>query len=83
MIYLTIAIVLGIIILIMAFIALYHRNLKVAILAAGVVSLFASIVYLLLDAPDVALTEAAIGSGLTTVIFFYVLNKIQRNDAEK
>ncbi|MBN1199246.1 MAG: DUF4040 domain-containing protein [Bacteroidales bacterium] len=83
MIYLIISIVLGIIILIMAFIALYHRNLKVAILSAGVVSLFASILYLLLDAPDVALTEAAIGSGLTTIIFFYVLNKIQRNDAEK
>lgn len=83
MIYLIISLVLGIIILIMAILALYHRNIKVAILAAGVVSLFASILYLLMDAPDVALTEAAIGSGLSTIIFFYVLNKIQRNHAEK
>ena len=83
MIYLTISIVLGMIMLIMAFVALYHNNLKVAILSAGVVSLFASILYLLLSAPDVALTEAAIGSGLSTVIFFYVLYKIRRKNAEK
>ena len=83
MIYLTISIVLGVIMLIMAFVALYHRSIKVAILSAGVVSLFASILYLLLAAPDVALTEAAIGSGLSTIIFFYVLNQIRRKDAEK
>lgn len=83
MIFLTISIVLGVIMLIMAFVALYHRNIKVAILSAGVVSLFASILYLLLAAPDVALTEAAIGSGLSTIIFFYVLNQIRRKDAEK
>jgi len=83
MIYLIISIVLGTIMLIMALVALYNRSIKVAILSAGVVSLFASILYLLLDAPDVALTEAAIGSGLSTIIFFYVLNQIRRKDAEK
>lgn len=75
-----IAIVLGILSLTAGFIALHHENLTVGIIATGLVSLFASILFLLLAAPDVAMTEAAIGSGLTTVIFFYVLNKIrQRN----
>ena len=41
-----------------------------SILAAGLVSLLASIQFLLLAAPDVAMTEAAIGSGLTTFLFF-------------
>ena len=63
--------------LIMAGIAIYHKKLVTSIIAAGVVSLFASILYLLLAAPDVAMTEAAIGSGLSTIIFFYVLNKIR------
>ena len=32
----------------------------------------------LLAAPDVAMTEAAIGSGLTTFLFFFVLGRIRR-----
>jgi len=74
-----IALILALAILLMAVIAVYNKKLVVAIVAAGVVSLFASVLYLLLSAPDVAMTEAAIGSGLSTIIFFYVLNKIRKN----
>lgn len=80
MINLLIAIIIGILILIMAIIAIHHKSLVVGIIAAGAVSLFASILYLLLAAPDVAMTEAAIGSGLSTIIFFYVLNKIKKQN---
>lgn len=80
MINLLIAIVIGILILIMAIVAIHNKNLIVGIIAAGAVSLFASILYLLLAAPDVAMTEAAIGSGLSTIIFFYVLNKIKKQN---
>lgn len=66
--------------ILMALVAVHHRSLKVAIIASGIVSLFSSILFLLLAAPDVAMTEAAIGSGLTTIIFFYVLNKIQKSN---
>ncbi len=76
--YIFVSILLGIVMIIAAIMAVHHKNLKIAIIAAGVVSLFASILYLLLAAPDVALTEASIGSGLSTVIFFYVLNKIRK-----
>lgn len=79
--YVLIAIFLAIVMLIMAIIAIQNDKLVVAIIATGVVSLFASVLYLLLAAPDVAMTEAAIGSGLSTVIFFYVLNKIRKNNA--
>lgn len=81
MIYIILSIFLGLFILVMATIAVHNNNIKVAIIAAGVVSLFSSILYLILAAPDVAMTEAAIGSGLSTVIFFYVLNKIRKNNA--
>ena len=79
--YIFIAIFLAIVMLVMAIIAVHNKKLVVAIIAAGAVSLFASVLYLLLAAPDVAMTEAAIGSGLSTVIFFYVMNKIRKNDA--
>ncbi|HAF28169.1 MAG TPA: hypothetical protein DCG75_03885 [Bacteroidales bacterium] len=74
------AIFLGILIIVLAIMAVLNKNIVVAIIAAGAVSLFASVLYLILAAPDVAMTEAAIGSGLSTIIFFYVLNKINRQN---
>ncbi len=53
------------------------RRLPIAILSAGLVSLLTSIQFLLLAAPDVAMTEAAIGSGLTTFLFFFVLGRVR------
>jgi uncharacterized MnhB-related membrane protein len=56
------------------------RSLGISILAAGLVSLLASVMFLLLHAPDVAMTEAAIGSGLTTFLFFFVLGRVRRGE---
>ena len=69
----------------MAFYAIYAKKLSIAIISTGVLSLLASVLFLIMAAPDVAMTEAAIGSGLTTVIFFYVLKKIskKRTDEKK
>jgi uncharacterized MnhB-related membrane protein len=49
----------------------------IAILSAGLISLLASVLFLFLAAPDVAMTEAAIGSGLTTFLFFFVLGRVR------
>ncbi len=74
------AVIFGLVMLILAGIAVFHKNLKISVIAAGVIGLFASVLYLLLAAPDVAMTEASIGSGLTTIVFFYVLNKIRKSN---
>jgi uncharacterized MnhB-related membrane protein len=60
-----------------ALVAIRATRLPIAILAAGLVSLIASILFLVLAAPDVAMTEAAIGSGLTTFLFFFVLARVR------
>lgn len=65
-----------------AILALTTKKTAVAILAAGVISLFASIFFLVLASPDVAMTEAAIGAGLSTFLFFVILRKTEQN-AEK
>ena len=57
-----------------------RRSLGISILSAGLVSLLASVMFLLLAAPDVAMTEAAIGSGLTTFLFFFVLGRVRRGE---
>jgi uncharacterized MnhB-related membrane protein len=51
------------------------KNLLAALVSAGLASLHAAVCYLLLGAPDVAMTEASIGSGLSTIIFLYAIHK--------
>ena len=40
-------------------------------------SVVMSIVWLLLEAPDLALTEAAVGAGITSVLFFLTIRRIK------
>jgi uncharacterized MnhB-related membrane protein len=63
--------------LIAALVAVRDRGVPVAILAAGLVSLMAAVLFLILASPDVAMTEAAIGSGLTTFLLFFVLGRVR------
>jgi len=37
-----------------------------------------SILWLILNTPDVAITEAAIGAGVTSILFFAVISKTKR-----
>ena len=60
-----------------ALVAIKGKSLPIAILASGLVSLVASVVFLIMASPDVAMTEAAIGSGLTTFLFFFVLARVR------
>lgn len=59
------------------------KNTASIIVASGLVSLFASIFFLVLASPDVAMTEAAIGAGLTTFLFFVVLLKTEKSHDKK
>ena len=71
------SVVLVIAMIVTALVAISERRLSIAILSAGLVSLIASVMFLLLAAPDVAMTEAAIGSALTTFLFFFVLGRVR------
>jgi energy-converting hydrogenase B subunit D len=41
-------------------------------------SLIMAVLWLLLAAPDIALTEAAIGAGVTTILFLTVISRTRR-----
>ena len=58
--------------------AVTKRDLIVATVATSVISLILSLFYFLLQAPDVALTEAAIGVALTTIIFVVTIKNTKR-----
>ena len=64
-----------------AVVAVRGTSTAIAILASGLVSLVASVLFLILASPDVAMTEAAIGSGLTTFLLFFVLGRVRSGEA--
>ena len=49
------------------------KNLVVAVMLLGIFSLLLAVNFFLLDAADVALTEAAVGAGISTVLFLGAL----------
>ncbi len=78
-IFLTILIIIGALILVGAAIfAVHKRDLVLATVATSVISLILSAFYFILQAPDVALTEAAIGVALTTIIFIVTIKNTKR-----
>jgi len=70
------AISLGSMMLSAAVVVLFVRDLLSAIIITGFVSLSASALFLLMDATDVAVTEASIGAVLATLIFLWGRGKI-------
>ena len=51
-------------------------NMIAAVVAASVVSLALTVIFALLKAPDVAMTEAAIGAGLSSLILAIGLKRL-------
>lgn len=62
-------------ILVSGILAICLENHLSAMISGGLASLFAAVCYVLLGAPDVAMTEASIGSGLSVLIFLYAIRR--------
>ncbi len=60
--------------------AIVQKDLLYAVIATGVISLVLTALFYLLQAPDVALTEAAIGVALTTIIFIITIRNTVRHE---
>lgn len=55
------------------------KDLLGAVILFMVYSLFMAILWQQLAAPDIAITEAAIGSGVTTILFVLTLRRLRKN----
>ncbi|NOQ92213.1 MAG: DUF4040 domain-containing protein [Flavobacteriaceae bacterium] len=82
MIYIILLIVLAVLLLAAAVYSIMHRDLLFAVMGTGIVSVILSLFFYLLQAPDVALTEAAIGIALTTIIFIITIRNTSRDEDE-
>lgn len=52
------------------------RNLLNSIIIYMSFSLVMSVIWILLESPDLAITEAAVGAGVTSILFIITLKKI-------
>ena len=59
------------------------RDVLGAIIAFATYSLGIAVIWVVLQAPDVALTEAAVGAGVTTVLFLLTIAKTVRPSGER
>lgn len=60
----------------------FSKNLLNSILIYMSFSLVMSIMWVCLESPDLAITEAAVGAGVTSLLFFATLKKIQAINLE-
>ncbi len=65
-----------------AILACHFEKLLSAVIALGVTGVFAAASFLLLHAPDVAISEAAVGAALTPAVFIIALHKMRGGDQQ-
>ncbi|MFO8065858.1 MAG: Na(+)/H(+) antiporter subunit B [Spirochaetota bacterium] len=65
---------------VVAVLSLQVRNMLTSVILISVFSLLSSLLFFIYHAPDVALTEAAVGTGVGTLVFVWAVHNTQRRD---
>jgi uncharacterized MnhB-related membrane protein len=78
MIILDVFVILGLVV--SAILAVHFEKLLSAVIALSVSGIFAAAAFLIMHAPDVAISEAAVGAALSPLIFIVALKKIRGGD---
>lgn len=65
---------------IFAFLAARSRDLLFSVIFLATLSLSVSLAFFLLQAPDIAMTEAAVNTGIATLIYVTAIKKTRRKE---
>ncbi|AKI96677.1 Na(+)/H(+) antiporter subunit B [Kosmotoga pacifica] len=77
-----ISFIIGIVIVVSSIVAIEAKRLLTSIVMLSLTSLLAVVSFVLLKAPDVAITEASVGAGLTTAIFLLTLKRLGKEESK-
>ncbi len=69
--------------IICAIAACFCKNFLTSVIIFMSYSVVMSILWMVLESPDLAITEAAVGAGVTSVLFFVTLKKIHAMNDKK
>ena len=70
-------------ILISAFVAVTSEKILSSVIALGVTGAFVALEFIILHAPDVAISEAAVGAVLSTALFIVAIRKTTKKEEEE
>lgn len=59
-----------------------NKNLLTSIVIFMSYSVIMCIIWIILESPDLAITEAAVGAGVTSILFFVTLKRIHAIDTD-
>jgi len=79
----TLNIIFIVLLVVTALLAVFARDLLAAVIIFSAYSLIMALMWQRLQAPDLALTEAAVGAGVTTVLFVVAIFKTRRREEEE
>jgi len=79
----TLNFILIIIMILAAIFTAYTENLLASVIIFMVYSLMMALIWQQLNAPDLAITEAAVGAGITSILFIITLRRIKVIKNEK
>lgn len=58
----------------------FSKNMLSTIVIFSAYSLVMSVIWIIMESPDLAITEAAVGAGVTGILFYATLKKINQID---
>jgi energy-converting hydrogenase B subunit D len=70
----------GLIVLVSSVYAIWTKDMLASAVALGAAGLGAVAYFLILQAPDVAIAEAAVGAGIVPLIIVVTISKTQRHE---
>lgn len=71
-----------IVLIITALMALYVKNLLIAVVTLSVFSFMSALLYVVMGAVDVGFTEAVVGAGVTGVLFVVLIFRTTRRSVD-
>ncbi|MDI9368909.1 MAG: DUF4040 domain-containing protein [Thermotogota bacterium] len=74
--------IIGVVMVGLAIFAIEANKLLTSVIMLSAMGLLSVILFVIMIAPDVAITEASVGAGLTTAIFLLSLRNLKRADVE-
>ncbi len=73
-------IIMSIFLIVCAVAVSFTRSILSSIVIFSAYSLIMSVMWILMESPDLAITEAAVGAGVTGILFYATLKKINQID---
>jgi len=65
---------------VLCIVAIEFKNLLYAVITLGGAGIVLAVIFYMLRAPDIAITQAAVGAGVSTVLYIIAISRTRREE---